>query len=172
MDFPKENLAKIINVARKGLALSEDDKNVIQNYREKQAEIESNQRFDSEWSELPIKDQFPNASAEQIEKAQEKMDEFVQSEKYVDAEMDYILFKEKAAFDQILFSPKQKTFEAGRPSTEVNADEDFPEFNPNMTPAQFEQFEKKRAKALENSPRSKVQIRTRDDLGRVVERWE
>lgn len=171
LDFDPDKIKKIIEVARKGMELSAEDKLTLQNIKEQKEVQEQEKIFNEEWQTLPLKEQFPNASKEQLDKAKETMDELAHSEKYHDMDMDYILFKEKDKFSEILFSPKQKTFESGKlvPTSEEN--DEFPEFNPNMTPAQFEAFEKKRNKASENMGKEKVLVRTTDDSGRSVERF-
>lgn len=173
LDFDPEKVRLILETARKGLELSEEDKQALEEFKSSKSQREEKEQetiFNDEWSTLPIKAQFPNASDEQLAKAKETMDELAHSEKYHDADMDYILFKEKETFDKILFSPKQKTFESGRPPTEVTDNNEFPEFRSDMTPGEFEKFEKQREKATENLGREKMVMRTTDDSGRSVER--
>ena len=174
LDFDPDKVRRIIETARKGLQLSPEDKQALEEFKASKSEREEREQeveFNNEWATLPIKQQFPNASEEQLQAAKEKMDELAHSEKYHEYEMDYILFREKETFDKLLFSPKQRTFESGRLAPSSDDSEDFPEFNPNMTPAQFEKFEKQRAKATENLGRDKMLLRTTDDMGRSVEKW-
>jgi hypothetical protein len=70
-----------------------------------------------------------------------------------------------------LFSPKQKTFESGRLAPVATEEGEFPDFRPNMTPAEFAAFEKARERATENLGRDKMLMRTTDDAGRSVEKW-
>lgn len=174
LDFDEAKVRRIIEVSRKGLQLSPEDKQALDEFKASKSEREAKEQeaiFTEEWNSLPVKTQFPNASEEQIKAAKEKMDELSHSEKYHNYDMDYILFKEKETFDKILFSPKQRTFETGRLAPSEDDSDEFPEFNPNMTPAQFEKFERKREKATENLGRDKMLLRTTDDAGRSVERW-
>ena len=174
LDFDEAKVKLIIETARKGLQLSAEDKQALEEFKSTKADREAKEQeaiFNEEWSTLPVKTQFPNASEEQLTAAKEKMDELAHSEKYHNVEMDYILFKEKETFDKILFSPKQKTFESGRVATPANQDEEFPEFRPNMTPAEFDAFEKARERATDSLGRDKMLMRTTDDAGRSVEKW-
>ena len=174
LDFDEAKVRRIIEVSRKGLQLSAEDKQALEDFKSTKSEREAKEQetiFNEEWSTLPVKNQFPNASEDQIKAAKEKMDELAHSEKYHNVDMDYILFKERETFDKILFSPKMKTFESGRLTPTSTEDAEFPEFNPNMTPAQFEKFERAREKATDNLGRDKMLLRTTDDSGRSVEKW-
>lgn len=171
----------IIEMARKGLEpLTAEDKALLEDYKkdketrvEEAAKREQEEIFRTEWDALTpsLKKQFPNATDEQLKAAKDKMDELSHTEKYNLTDLDYVLFKEQKEFGKILFSPKQATFESARP---VNFDEsdEFPEFNPNMTPAQFAAFEKGRERAMDTMGPEKVRITTRDDRGNIVEREE
>ena len=174
LDFDEAKVRRIIEVSRKGLQLSVEDKQALEEFKSTKADREAKEQetvFNEEWSTLPVKTQFPNASEEQVTAAKEKMDELAHSEKYHNVDMDYILFKERETFDKILFSPKQKTFESGRLAPQSTQDEEFPEFRPNMTPAEFAAFEKARERATEGLGRDKLLMRTTDDAGRSVEKW-
>ena len=174
LDFDADKVRKIIETARKGLILSPEDKQALEEFKSTKADREAKEQesiFNEEWTALPVKTQFPNASEEQLALAKETMDELAHSEKYHDVDMDYILFKEKETFDKILFSPKQTTFESGKFTPTATEDAEFPEFHPNMSPAEFERFEKAREKATENLGRDKMLMRTTDDAGRSVEKW-
>ena len=184
LNFDEEKTRKIILVARKGVELSPEDKTALEEFKAtrsqreqeavQRAEREQEQIFNEEFSAvLPsIKTQYPNATDEQIAQAKAQLDELAHSEKYHEMDMDYILFKEREALGKILFSPRMKTFEAGRPSMVEAETDEFPDFDPNMTPAQFEAFEKRRERAVDNSGKEKIRITTRDDRGNVIEREE
>lgn len=181
LEFDEEKTKAIIEVARKGLEpLSKEDKELLEEYKkdrvtreDDRVQKEQEEIFDTDWkSVLPdIKKAYPNASDEQIEAARQKMDELSHTDKYNLVDLDYILFKEKDTFTKTLFSPKQATFESARPVSFDESDE-FPEFNPNMSPAQFAAFEKKRESAMESMPSEKLRVTTRDDRGNIVERYE
>ena len=175
LDFDPEKVRKIIEVSRKGLQLSDEDKQALEEFKASKSEREAKQQeevFNEEWKSLPLKEQFPNASEEQIAKAKETMDELSHSEKYHNVDMDYILFKEKESFDKILFSPKMHTFESGRLAPPNDENNEWPELKPNMSPSEIEKLEKQRERIMANEGREKVMIRTTDEGGRIVERWE
>lgn len=76
---------------------------------------EQAESFKSEFQEdaLPlIKEKYPNASQEMIDKAKGELEELAFSEKYADSTLDHIFLKESKAFEKVLFSPKQKGFES------------------------------------------------------------
>jgi hypothetical protein len=175
-EIDPEVLKNIIDIARKGVETSPEDKALLEQVKVMQAEreeFEQKQIFETEFKAvLPtLKEQFPNASEEQIEKAKELLDEISHTEKYHDKDIDYVVFKEKEQLAKVLFSPKKATFESARPVTFDESD-DFPDFNPNMTPAQFERWEKKRESAMDSMDSAKVRVVSRDDGGRISESWQ
>lgn len=183
LKFDPEKTRKLIEVARKGIeTLTPEDKAALEEYkaskeqREKdaaeRAAREEAEEFNTEWATvLPeFKKQFPNASEEQIAAAKQKMDELAHTEKYAETDLDYVMFKERETFGKILFSPKQKTFESPRVAPSEDDSAEFPTFRPDMTPAEFEAFEKRRAQYDDHQ--EPLTIRTRDERGRVVERKE
>lgn len=181
LDFDPDKTRKIIEVARKGIeTLSPEDKALLEAYKaerttrdQESAEREQKEIFDTEWKETEksLRTRFPNATPEQLDKARADMDEIAHSEKYHETDMDYILFKESEHFGKVLFSPRQATFESPRPLS-IGQEEEFPEFNSNMSPAQFAAFEKARERAMDTMGTEKVRITTRDDRGNVIERYE
>lgn len=183
LNFDPEKTKKIIAIARKGLEATEEDRQFIADQKkffeaekEKSFFKEQEAIFNGEWGAvLPsIKSMFPNASDEQIAQVKAEVDKLSHTEKYHKTDLDYIVFKEKARFEKIAFSPKQKTFESGRPQakTEEDFDGSAPANIADMTPAQFADYEKKREKYLSDAPQEKMRITTRDDRGRSVQREE
>lgn len=175
LDFDPEKTRKLIEVARKGVeTLSSEDKKALEEYRADKETREDAERFETEWNQvLPsLKEQYPNASLEQIAAVKTKVDELAHSEKYAETDMDYILFKEKESIGKTLFSPKKSTFESARPVAVETDSEEWPEITASMTPNQIVAAERKREKMLDSMPKDKLRITTRDDGGRVVERWE
>lgn len=182
LDFDPAKTRKLIEVARKGVqTLSPEDKQALDEYKADKAsrtqqaeEKEQQQIFETEWTGvLPsLKTQFPNATSEQIEAAKAQLDELAHSEKYHQTDLDYVLFKEREAISKTLFSPKRATFESARPvAVETDTDE-WPEITANMTPNQIASAEKKRERIMSAMPGDKLRITTRDDSGKVVERYE
>lgn len=182
LDFDESKVKRIIEVARKGLDASPEEKKALAEVqtelttlREEKEQRQQEAIFNGEWGALTktIREQFPNATDEQIAKAKADMDELAHSEKYHELDLDYIMFKEKDRFAKTLFSPKQKTFESARqPAPDTDSDE-WPEINySSMTPSQIESAEKRRAAILDRSGGEKMRITTRDESGQLVERWE
>ena len=175
LNFDKEKTKAIIETARKGLdkkveALSPEDKAELETLKAKNFMAEQESIFNGEWGQvLPsLKAQYPNATEEQIQLAKAEMDKLSHSKDHNQHELDYILFKNKDTFGKILFSPKQKTFESGRPSA-LEVEETPLEFRPDMTPAQFAAYEKQREARI-GSESEKVTVRTTDDAGNVIDR--
>lgn len=188
LNFDKEKTRKIIEVARKGLELSPEDRAMLDEFKDSREYIKQKKDqdfrrdqeaiFNGEWGALQktLKEQYPNASDEQISKAKAEMDKLSHEEKYHKLDLGEILAAKKQSFDKVLFSPKKATFESGRPHAhEDDSDEDLsatPEKISKMTPAQFDAFEKRREAAFEDGGREKMRITTTDDRGRTVERYE
>ncbi len=187
LNFDEEKTRKIVQTARKGLELSAEDKALLAEYKEskpllekmKQAEFEREQEhiFNTEFEQvLPeLQRQFPNASKEQIALVKKELDELAHSEKYHETELDYIAYKERDRLSKILFSPKMKTFESTDPSITTEAEEFTPKSHDqivDMTPAQFAAYEKRMEKMMNDSPKEKLRITTRNDRGHIVERYE
>lgn len=175
LDFDPEKTRKLIEVARKGVeTVSPEDKKALEEYRAEKLEREQTEQFESEWNQmLPnLKTQYPNATPEQIEAAKSQIDELAHSDKYFQTDLDYVLFKEKDAIGKTLFSPKKATFESARPAAIETETDEWPEITASMTPNQILAAERKREKMLDSMPANKLRITTRDDGGRVVERYE
>lgn len=182
LDFDPEKTRKLIEVARKGVeTLSPEDKKAIEEYRsektlreQERVDREQNEIFETEWNQvLPsLKEQYPNASPEQISAAKAQIDELAHSEKYADTDIDYVLFKEKESIGKTLFSPKKSTFESARPVAIDTESDEWPEITANMTPNQIVAAERKREKMMDSMPKDKLRITTRDDGGRAIERYE
>ncbi len=105
--------------------------------------------FDKEWSEfLPdLRKEFPNATADQLAEAREAMDIIAHStkNKLYRMPLDYVFYKTKDEFKDILFSPKQRTFERGRTSMTTHEGKEkgkveIPELG-NQTPDSMEALE-------------------------------
>lgn len=186
LDFDPEKTKILLDRARKGLNLSDEDRQALadlKQYREDLAklredkeELEQQKIFNSEWSDAlkDIKAQYPNASEEQIAKAKEQIYEMSRSEKYHDKDLDYLIFKEKEVLSKTLFSPKQKTFERGTNFRQDAEDFDLslPANFDSMTPAQRDSFLAKREAFVASMPKDKFKITETDDKGNLVERWD
>lgn len=159
LNVKPEQLKEIVKLSRKSFdGELKDMKDKLSKYEQREqvdAVAEQEEIFNSEWDELSpsLKDQFPNASKEQNEKAYDLMDELSHSEKYQNFDLDYILFKEKAQFDRVLFSPRKKGFESSStPEHQVDED-DSDMFENTSKPMTFKDIEKmeKRTRAFEES---------------------
>jgi hypothetical protein len=75
--------------------------------------------FNKEWTEVvpELQKEFPNASKKAIARAQKLMDQMAHSPRYADKDLDYILFKEKNQFTEVLNSkaPKKGPVGSRRP---------------------------------------------------------
>lgn len=178
LNFDPEKTRAILEAARESIlgdlpkneTLSPEDKEAIETVKNQKIALEQQEIFNEEWNdvETTLKTQFPNAKPEQLAKAKATMKELAYDDKYVDKEMEYILFKEKEVFDTALFSPKQKTFESGKaPQVVFAEDGELEDFNPEWSISQVEAWEKKRDSLIDAAPKSKVRITSRG-----VERWE
>lgn len=172
-------LKSILDLANKSVAGKLKKLDEISTTYEKQNVERFNQEqetiFNTEWSKtLPVfKKDFPNATDEQVKIARNLADKLAHSKAYHRYDMDYIVFKEKAQFDKILFSPKKNTFESAGNTANADAGEDMEESTDfsnasDLSPAEFERREKAREKVLEGSPRETLTLRTHDEKGRMV----
>lgn len=159
----EEQVRKIVMLARKGhedkikeleTNLSEKDKKEKELQDEKEA-ADQEKIFNTEWKELApaIKEKFPNASPEQLAKAEELMDEFAFTDKYHSVDLDYILHKEAPAFEKVLFSPKVKGFESSSTPEADLENEDADPFSKPFDPKSYKDVEKmdKKMKSFEES---------------------
>jgi hypothetical protein len=113
--------------------------------------------FNNEWKDQGlkiIKAQFPNATEEQITKAENKMFELATSEKYGEVPgkhdaypLDWIFQKEAEVFKDMLFSPRKKTAEGSSLGDDLDFEEGAAGDNILSTP--FEQMTPKKAAAME-----------------------
>ena len=172
LDFDKEKVRKIVETARKGLVMSPEDRALLADMKTYKAEIEARKEsdlmkeqegiFNEEWRNVGLEKVYPNASDEQKALAKAEMDKLAHSEKYHKLDLAEILQIKKADFDKLLFSPKQKTFESSRASiTDEGDNGEIGKFDPSWTPAQVEQWEKKRQQHLDDNE-DKIQVRGAD----------
>lgn len=200
LNFDEEKTRSIIEVARKGLVpLSAEDKQIIEDFKKSKQEntskveqMEQEQLFEAEFTTIvpTLKEQFPNATDEQLAKVKADLDIISHSEKYHELDMSEIvtltLNKEFKFVDpdtnaeiviqplsKTLFSPKQKTFESSHAAAPIQDEVgELPDFNPDWTPAQVETWEKRRQNIMDSSGHEPLHIITSDDRGRAVERTE
>lgn len=179
LNFDKEKVRKIVQTARKGLEMSTEDRKIISEFRDTKVKTEhenfikqQEDIFKSEWEAVmpEFKKAFPNAKPEQIEKARAEMDKLSHTKKYQNTDLDYIVFKEKSVFDKILFSPKSRTFEDRQGAHEDNeTDTELPTFRPDMSPAEFARFEKRRQNMIDSSPKEKIMVTQENERGVLEE---
>ncbi len=114
--------------------------------------------FNTEWKTeglKTIKERFPNATAEQLAKAEEKMFELATSEKYGSVEgkhdaypLDYIFLKEGEAFKDLLYSPRKKTAESSSLGDDMDL-EDEGDNSASVLNTRFEDMTPKKAAQIE-----------------------
>lgn len=175
-----EVLKSILALANKSVAgkLTRLDK--LEQFFEKQStqqfQTEQENIFNSEWGKaLPeLKKSFPNASEDQVKAARDLADTLAHSKKYHRYDMDYIVFREKAQFDKILFSPRNRSFDEGEHKSNASIGDDIGTELPDMTnisdmsPAEFEKAEQARERAILASPRDTMTLTTTDESGRMI----
>lgn len=156
----EEQMKVIVSLSRKGLetrlteleeakAKTDETNKALQEDRDIK---EQEQIFNDEWkTTLPvIKKEYPNATDEQIDKAQTLMDELAFSEKYQNVDLDYVFHKEKESFEKILFSPKVKGMESSSPNEADSQKEEGEVFGPlKITSYKDLEKEDKRMKAYQ-----------------------
>lgn len=87
----------------------------IQKAKDKLAEIEDKETFRSEWKSFEsdtLSKEFKGATRQQIEEAQLAMDELSHAPQFADKEFDYVYFKNRDIFQEILKPKVQKSFES------------------------------------------------------------
>lgn len=155
-DADPEAIRKMREVFLKDIKTNEPDESLkkdleeFKSWKEKNQELLEKQAFDSEFeSVLPqIKEDFPNASDEELKSIKVKLDEISHSKEFHDKSLDYVLFKNKQDLSNLV-SPKKKGLES-KERNDINIDE-F-EFDPNadiskLSPKELEQWEKAYNKA-------------------------
>lgn len=151
LNIDEEQLEKLTKLSRLGLEEKLTDMETrLKKYEtttesEDEEKIISEQKdiFKDEWNgiEDSVKGKYPNASREQLEKAYEAMEDLAHTEKYVNADLDYIMFKEAEQFEKILFSPRQRGFERQNTVSDDVEDGDTDIFNTSK-PATYKDVEK------------------------------
>lgn len=87
----------------------------LQEAKDKLAATEDEKVFNSEWKEFAgttLKNEFKGASEEQLEAAQEAMDELAHAPQFSDKEFDYVYFKNRDIFQEIFKTKPSRTFES------------------------------------------------------------
>jgi len=107
-------------------------------------EAEEAKIFNDEWDafQVDIEEQFKNSAPSQWKKAKTLMDELSHSEDYHDKDLDYVYFKNKQAFEDILFSPKKKSAETSRLGDAEYADEELDFDKPITNPQEAQKARK------------------------------
>ena len=142
-------VTEMLSIAAKQHKIPDEVTTQLSTMQEKIAAFEDEKRFDSDWNGFAgdLVKSYPNATYSQLNQAKEAMDILSHHEdKYLDKEMDYIAFREKAIFDEIFQSPVKKGFE----SRSQNADNSHPNEQPtkldidSMSPQQVLEWEARR----------------------------
>ncbi len=158
-------LAEIVNLARKGLEIPKDKLAFIDKANQEAADRQEVEHFKGEWGDLlpAIKEQYPTATQEQLDKAFAEMEKLARhtSEEYAKYELPYILFKHQQDFAKILFTPKKKGGEssASRSADEQSDDSEYKALDPKVGLSPREVARKERQmKALANKDKEPLKI--------------
>lgn len=113
--YSEEGMEDLVNIIRSGVELDQEsilkktfgdgiDALTIQKAVQSAKKQEEKEQFDKEYKEVEpsIKQQFPNATPEQITSIRSKLDELSHTEWGHDKDLDYILFKKKSVIDKVL----------------------------------------------------------------------
>lgn len=148
-------LKKIMELASKNAPKADDR---YASLEAKVAAMEDEKVFNKEWNgfEKELRKQYPHASPKQIDEARAAMDELAHAEQFADKEFDYVHYKNKDIFDEILAKKQTKTFES-RDQFVGREDED--DEVPNNVPASKLGIDK----VLKRVERMKKQMAAQDD---------
>ncbi len=107
-----EGLKRLVGIIQKKIQPADKPAEQEPEYKE----AEEAQIFNVEWDDFQeqVEEKFKNSTPSQWKKAKVLMDELSHSEDYHDKDLDYVYFKNKQAFDDILFAPKKKSAETSR----------------------------------------------------------
>lgn len=130
-----ELVNKIIEQARKGIAIDDSTKKEIEELKAWKAENQKlleKQQFDAEFSKTvpTIKTLIPTASDEELPAIKAKLDEIAHSKEWNTKDLDYIVFKHKDELSK-LTSPKKRGMEtkerkdAGEIQSEFDVNADY-----------------------------------------------
>lgn len=121
----------------------------LEDIKKEREVAKANEAFNTEWdSVIPeLKKQYPGVTDQVLKEAKEKLYKLAHSKGYNDKELDYILFKEKKAFDTILkVSPHNKGGEKSKhlsaQSEDYSSDEAMVDID-DLTPEIMKQREEK-----------------------------
>jgi hypothetical protein len=122
-----EQLSKITSVIEKKLSKSVDER-MSPLVKEQEAKKEED-GFNNEWRTTAeiLKAKYPHASEKQLEIAKGKMKELAYSSTHLKHDLDYIVWKEDKAFEEILYVPKKKGIESAQRNPAPKGDEDAEE---------------------------------------------
>lgn len=128
----------IITDAQRKLGIDPETLKAAQESQRAQEEVKY---FNSEWENIEpgLMKEYGNVEPKQLEKAKAKMYEISHTKEFHDKDLDYVLFKNRETFKEMLYSPKKKSLESGSLRDEV----DVEEFNPDAD------FSKMNAKQIE-----------------------
>lgn len=128
----KFQLKKIMELASKNAPKADER---YASLEAKVAAMEDEKVFNKEWNqfEKDLRKQYPHANPKQIEEARAAMDELAHAEQFADKEFDYVHYKNKDIFDEILAKKQTKTFES-RDTYDAREDDDSDDV-PNNVPA-------------------------------------
>ncbi len=116
-----EDVKKLLNTLPRGETIPPEMKEEYERIKHDKLLREEEQFFEKEWSgvEPVLKAEFPNATAEQLKAARQKLDELGHTPEHVAHSLDYVLFKNKSDIADLFKAPEEapkgrKTVEGGR----------------------------------------------------------
>lgn len=121
----KVSVKKILDLAWKGGRMSDAERKELATATNKLKELEDEKLFNSDWDtfEVKLEKQYPKATPAQIREARKAMDELAHAPQFADKEFDYVAFKNKDIFDEILSPRSKKTFESRETYIPPDADD-------------------------------------------------
>lgn len=145
-------VTEMLSIAAKQHKIPDEVTTQLTSMQGKIAEFEDEKRFDSDWNGFAgdLVKSYPNATYSQLNQAKEAMDILSHHEdKYLDKEMDYIAFREKAIFDEIFQSPVKKGFESRSQNADTQHRENDTKLDiDSMSPQQVQEWEERRDQEL------------------------
>lgn len=100
----ENDVRDLLSAVRSGSELPEGTLETLQSLQLEKAAQKEAEYFNTEWSplEASLKVRFPNASPEQLKQAREKVNELAHTEKFIDKDLDYVLYKNNADVETLL----------------------------------------------------------------------
>lgn len=131
VEATKFQLKKILDLASKGTRMSDSDKQEYLELKDAIADFKDEKTFRDEWETFSdeITKSYSQATPKQWREAEKAMDELAHAPQFADKEFDYVYFRNKDIFDEILGAPRKKSLETKEmyvpPEEETGEEEDL-----------------------------------------------